>query len=484
MRQSDPQPAPDTALVVGSGPNALVASICLARAGLAVTVREQASTLGGGARTAELTLPGFHHDVCSTVYPLAQASPALQALELAETGLRWVQPDLPLAHPLSDGAAVCLHSDLAVTAEELGVDGATWRTLMAPVVEHWEQLAPAILAPLRIPPVRGWMYRFTRTALQSCTQLCRMRLRTIRARALFTGLAAHGMIRLDAWGSAAFGVVLGGLAHHSGWPLAQGGAQALTRALVRQGRQLGVTYQTASPVTRWEELEGYAIRMLDLGPRQVARLAAPVLSKREVSRLRAYRYGLGVCKIDYALCAPVPWRAAACRQAGTVHLGGTARQMKANLDQVWQGRQADQPFVIVVQPSLFDPSRAPADQHVLWAYCHVPPGWKRDASASIEAQIERYAPGFRDTIRARHVMNAPDWPRYNPNYVGGDINGGVQDLAQMWRRPLSVRNPYRLSAPGLYLCSSSTPPGGGVHGMCGFHAAQAALADVRRTPPG
>ncbi len=457
----------------------MVASILLARAGLDVTVREKAAVLGGGARTAELTLPGFHHDVCSAVYPLAAVSPALQGLPLAELGLTWVHPELALAHPFTDGTAVCLQTDLQETARQLDGDAGAWRALMAPVAEHWDQLAPAVLGPLRPPPVREWMRRFGWSALQPCTRLCQTRLRTERARALFTGLAAHGMVPLDGWGSAAFGLILGGLAHIQGWPLARGGAQALTRALQQYGVQLGVRYQTASPVSRWAELAEYRIKMLDLGPHQVAGLAASVLTRGELHRLRAYRYGLGVCKVDYALREPVPWQAAACRRAGTVHLGGTAQEMQTSLGHVWQGVPAERPFVIAVQPSLFDPSRAPAGQHVLWAYCHVPPGWDQDASASIEAQIERYAPGFRDIVLQRHTLKATDWPRYNPNYVGGDINGGVQDLPQMWRRPVTVRNPYQLSAPGLYLCSSSTPPGGGVHGMCGFHAARSALRTLQ-----
>lgn len=468
-----------SAAVVGSGPNAMVASILLAQAGMEVTVLEKASRLGGGVRTAELTLPGFQHDICSSVYPLAVASPVLQSLSLAETGLAWVHPPLPLAHPFADGSAVCLHTDLEDTARQLDGDGQAWQTLMAPVVEHWDQLAPAVLGPLRLPPARGWMRRFGWSALQSCTRLCQTRLQTERAQALFTGLAAHGMVRLDAWASAAFGLVLGGTAHLRGWPMVRGGAQVLTRALQQQGARWGVQYHTGCPVNHWQELAGYGIKMLDLGPYQVAQLAASELAPPELRRLRAYRYGLGVCKVDYALREPVPWQAPACRRAGTVHLGGSAPQMRQSLDQVWHGEPAARPFVIAVQPSLFDPSRAPAGQHVLWAYCHVPHGWHQDASSSIEAQIERYAPGFRDIVLGRHVMHAGDWPRYNPNFVGGDINGGIQDLRQMWRRPVSVRNPYRLSVPGLYLCSSSTPPGGGVHGMCGFHAAQAALTDWR-----
>ena len=261
--------------------------------------------------------------------------------------------------------------------------------------------------------------------------------------------------------------------------MARGGAQTLTRALQQQGLRLGVKYQTGSPVNQWSDLDGYGIKMLDLGPYQVVQLAESVLAQQEVRQLRTFRYGLGVCKVDYALQEPVPWKAPECRRAGTVHLGGSAPQMQESLARIWQGTPADRPFVIAVQPSLFDPSRAPKGKHVLWAYCHVPHGWDQDASASIDAQIERFAPGFRDIVLERHVRNATDWPRYNPNYVGGDINGGVQDLRQMWRRPVSIRKPYRLSVPGLYLCSSSTPPGGGVHGMCGFHAARSALEDWR-----
>lgn len=467
-------PSPST-VVVGAGPNGLATGIVMALAGMPVTIYEGRSTLGGGVRSAALTLPGFRHDICSSVYPLGPASPFFQALPLAQLGLSWIQPDLHLAHPFDDGSAACLHSDLPETARELAADGPRWLDLFGPAVRHWPEIAAAVLGPLAFPPPRIPVLRFGLAAFQSCTRLVRTRLQTDRARALFTGLAGHGMVPLDGLASAAFGLVLGSMAHIHGWPFARGGAQSITRALQRLAVQLGIQIRADTPITDWQELADFHTRILDMGPHQIARLTRAVLPARARRRLQAYRYGPGICKVDYALSEPVPWLAEECRRAGTVHLGGNVQAIRSALDGVWSGTPAARPFVIASQPSLFDAARAPAGKHVLWAYCHVPHGCPVDASTSIEAQIERFAPGFRETVLHRHVHRASDWPAYNPNYVGGDINGGLQDLRQLWRRPLSWRDPYRLPTAGLYICSSSTPPGGGVHGMCGLHAACSAL---------
>lgn len=463
------------AVVVGSGPNGLTAAVMLAAAGLSVTVMESRSTLGGGTRTEELTLPGYRHDVCSSVYPLGIASPVLRTMDLARLGLEWVQPSLALAHPFDDGSAAFLHSSLEESARALGSDRRRWRNLFRPWVRQWDAVAATWLGPLSLRAARPGFLPLGVTGLQSSALLCRTWFHTPRARALFTGLAAHSMAPLEGPGSAAFGLVLGALAHVGGWPFARGGARAIPAALHALGRELDIRFRTDSPVTQWRQLEAYPIRLLDTGPHQAAQLLESTLGERTGRRLRAYRYGLGVCKVDFALREPVPWTAPECRQAGTLHLGGSHEEMAGALTQAWRGEVADRPLVLAAQPSLFDATRAPAGRHVLWAYCHVPFNCAEDVSDRIEAQIERFAPGFRDIVLRRHVRTAQTWFRYNPNYVGGDINGGVQDWRQLWRRPIAWRDPYCLDPAGIYLCSSSTPPGGGVHGMCGFHAARSAL---------
>lgn len=473
--------APIEVLVVGAGPNGLAAAIEMARNGWPVALMEGADTVGGGLRSAELTLPGFLHDVCSAIHPLAVSSPFFSDLPLAQQGLVWVQPPVPLAHPLDDGTAAVLTRHLAATAAGLGRDGPAWRGLFAPLVEDWPRLAPEILRPLHLPRHPLLLARFGLNGLRSASRLAGRRFAEAPARALFAGLAAHSLLPLEASISAAFALVLGAAGHAVGWPFPRGGAQRLADALAGCLRELGGTILTGWPVTSLEELPPARTVFLDLSPRQVLAVAGDRLGRHYRQQLQKYRYGPGVCKVDWALAGPIPWRAAECAGAGTLHLGGTLEEIAESERAVWAGEHPQRPFVILAQPSLFDPTRAPHGRQTGWAYCHVPNGSERDMAERIEAQVERFAPGFRELILARHVRTAAGYERYNPNYVGGDINGGVQDLRQLFARPMAREVPYATGAAGLYLCSSSTPPGGGVHGMCGYHAARAALkAQYRR----
>ena len=462
-------------VVVGAGPNGLVAAITLAAAGLRVTLWERHPAAGGGARTAELTQPGFQHDVCSSNFPLGAASPVFQALRLEERGLEWVHPDFPLAHPLDNKPAALLQQELAETVAALLEDGSAWQGLMSPLVGNWPSITSDFLGPLRLPSLRRSHVRFGCQALRSCHNLVQTTFRTEAAQALFGGLAAHGAAPLQAAGSAAFGLVLAAAGQIHGMPFVRTGAQALTSSLVNLAAELGVKIETGVEVNSWADLDDWPVKVLDLGPHAVAKLAEPVLAPRAVRRLQAFRYGLGVCKVDYALSEPVPWQDADCYRAGVLHLGGTWPELAESMAPVWAGRPAGKPFVIANQPTPWDSSRAPAGTHTFGAYCHVPLNCDEDVSGLIEDQIERFAPGFREVVLDRHVMKAKDWPSYNSNLVGGDISGGLQVLSQMWSRPLAWRDPYRLPAPGLFLCSASTPPGGGVHGLCGYHAARSVL---------
>ena len=463
------------AVVVGAGPNGLAAAITLAQAGRSVLVREASATIGGGTRSAELTLPGFVHDICSAIHPLGMGSPFLKTLPLAEYGLQWIQPDLPLAHPLDDGSAVALAQSLDETAASIGRDGRAWKRLVGPVAADWERLAPIILGPLPAPGHALTLTSFGLRALWPARRLAQTVFREPRARALFAGLSAHAMIPLDDVLTASFGIVLGILAHAVGWPLPRGGAQAIPNALAAHLRHLGGEIETGCEVKALAELPPSRAILLDIAPKAFLRLAGDRLPPGYRRQLEGYRYGPGVFKTDYALSGPVPWRAEEARRAGTVHLGGTLPEIVASERAVARGQHPDAPYVLISQQSLFDPSRAPAGCHTLWAYCHVPNGSTIDRTTAIETQIERFAPGFRDLILARHTHNTAEMEAYNPNYVGGDINNGVQDLRQLWTRPTLQRNPYTTPLPGVFLCSSATPPGGGVHGMCGYHAAQAAL---------
>ena len=469
-------PDPD-AVVVGSGPNGLAAAVTLARAGRSVLVVERADTVGGGTRSAELTEPGFLHDVCSAIHPLTSGSPFFSELPLGDHGLELVHPGVPLAHPLDDGTAVVLERSVDATAAGLGADGAAYRRLFEPLVRDEDRLVPFLLGPRPFPRHPLVAARFGLLAIRSGVGLAR-RFEGERAKALFVGLAAHSIQSLRRRPTASFGLVLGLLAHAYGWPLARGGSQSIADALVSYLRSLGGLVETGRPVESVDLLPR-STTLLDLTPRGVIDVAGHRLPGRYLRALRRYRYGPGVFKVDWALDGPVPWRAEECARAGTVHLGGSAAEIAVGEDAVWRGETPERPYVILAQQSLFDATRAPAGKHTLWAYCHVPNASTVDMTDRIEAQIERFAPGFRDLVRARHTMSPADVEAYNPNYVGGDINGGVQDLRQLYTRPAVRLNPYSTPAGDLYICSSATPPGGGVHGMCGYHAARSALRAMR-----
>ena len=467
------------AIVVGAGPNGLAAAIELARAGRSVRIYEAADEVGGGSRSAELTLPGFVHDVCSAVHPLGVASPFFASLDLARHGLEWVQPAAPLAHALAPGRSVILERDLQVMRETLGRDGAVWTRLFGPLAREWERLAPTLLGPVVRPPRHPLLLaRFGLPAILPATALARMAFREPAARALFAGMAGHSMLRLGRPLSASFGLVLGMLAHAVGWPVARGGSGRIAAALEAEARALGVEIVTGHRVDALGALPAARAVVLDLTPRQVVALGGDRLPSRYRGQLARYRYGPGVFKIDWALDGPIPWTDPATSRAGTVHLGGTLAEVAASEDAVGRGRPAGRPFVLLVQPTIADPSRAPEGKHVAWAYCHVPNGSTADMTGAIEGQIERFAPGFRDLVLARSTRDATAMEAYDPNYIGGDINGGIQDIRQLLFRPVLRWNPYTTPDPGLFLCSSSTPPGGGVHGMSGWHAAREVL---RRT---
>jgi phytoene dehydrogenase-like protein len=462
------------AVVVGSGPNGLAAAITMARAGRSVLVVEAAETVGGGMRSAELTLPGFLHDVCSAIQPLTKASPFFRELPLGEHGVELVQPPAPLAHPLDDGTAVMLERSVEETAAPLGRDAEAYRKLMGPLVDRSDRLEPFLLGHSPIPRRPFAAARFGLLALRSAVGLAK-RFEGERARALFAGLAAHSVQDLYRMPTASFGLVLGLFGHAHGWPLVRGGSQRLADGLADHLRLLGGKIETGRHVESVDDLPTARATFLDITPRQVLRIAGHRLPARYARALRRYRYGPGVFKVDWALDGPVPWTAADCARAGTLHLGGSLEEIAASEAAVWRGEEPERPYVLAAQQSPFDDSRAPAGKHTLWAYCHVPNRSSFDMTERIEAQVERYAPGFRERVLGRSAKGPADIERYNENYVGGDINGGVQDLRQLYTRPVIRVNPYSTPVDGLYICSSSTPPGGGVHGLCGHYAARSAL---------
>jgi phytoene dehydrogenase-like protein len=469
------------AVIVGSGPNGLAAAVTLARAKLSVLLVEAGETLGGGTRSLALTLPGFVHDVCSAVHPLAVGSPFFRDLPLEEHGLEWIQPEIPLAHPLGGSQAVSLRRSLPATAKLLGEDDAAYSALMNPLVENWWGLASEFLQPMIHLPREPFAFiRFGLRAVQPAQWLAR-RFSSEPARALFAGLAGHSFLPLSAPASAAFGLVLGAAGHAVGWPFPRGGAQKIADALASYLQSLGGEIETFRPVVTLSELPRSRALLLDITPRAFLQLAGNNLPSRYRRALERYPYGPGIFKIDYALNAPIPWSAEECSRAGTVHVGGTSAEIAAAEHAVTREHAiAPKPFVLLAQPTLSDPSRAPTGKHVAWAYCHAPSGSVTDLTERIEAQIERFAPGFRDCILARHTMNAVALEHHNRNLIGGAVNGGSLDVWHLLARPIFSPKPYRTPLGGVYLCSASTPPGGGVHGMCGYHAARLALKEIFR----
>lgn len=466
------------AIVVGSGPNGLVAAIRMAQAGWSVVVVEAAETAGGGVRSAALTQPGFIHDVCSSVYPLGVGSPFFRTLPLEQFGLQWAFPPAALAHPLDDGSAAVLHSSLKETADTLGSDGKNYQKLMEPFVARCQELVQDILAPPRLPRHPLLFARFGRQAIRSAVGLANARFKTERARALFAGLAAHSMLPLEFLSTAGVGLMLGILGHVVGWPFARGGSQQFTNSLISYLQSLGGKVITGSPVESLEQVPPARAVLLDVTPRQLLKIADQQLPDSYRRKLERYRYGMGCFKLDFALHQPIPWRAQECRGAGTVHLGGSLKEISESERSNWAGKESNCPYVLLSQPSLFDSSRAPQGKHTAWAYCHVPNGFRGDMTSIIEGQIERFAPGFRDCIAARSVLSPADLEKRNPNIVGGDIGGGAADLSQLFLRPTASL--YKVPINGVYLCSSSTPPGPGVHGMCGYFAAELALAGHKK----
>jgi phytoene dehydrogenase-like protein len=468
-------------VVVGAGPNGLAAAVTLARAGRSVLLLEASPTVGGGVRSAELTLPGFVHDVCSAVHPSGAASPFFRALPLREHGLEWIFPEAAAAHPFDDGPAVILERSLDATARGLGPDADAYRRVLGPFVEAADRLLPDLLAPLWPPPRHPLLVaRFGWKAMASARGAALRLFRGERARGLFAGLAAHAILPLESAFTAGFGYLFGLLGHAAGWPVARGGSQAIADALASHLRTLGGEIETGRRVTRLDDLPPARAVLLDLTPRQIVRIVGDRLPARFRRTLELYRYGPAAFKLDLALSGPVPWKDPSCARAATVHLGGTLDEIAAAERAPHAGQSAERPFVLLAQQSLFDATRAPAGRHTVWAYCHVPHGSTIDMTGPIEAQIERFAPGFRDLILARHVTPPAGFERYDENYVGGDIAGGSAAFPQLFLRPSRRLVPYSTPDARLFICSSSTPPGAGVHGMCGYHAARAALASALR----
>jgi phytoene dehydrogenase-like protein len=463
------------AVVIGSGPNGLAAAIALAQAGVSVLVLEAHDEVGGGTRSAELTLPGFVHDVCSAVHPMGILSPFFRTLPLAEHGLRWRHPRASVAHPMPDGPAVMLYRSLERTGEGLGRDARAWSRLVGPFLDDPHALLGDVMAPLRVPDHPLRMLRFGLRAALPASLFARLWFRGERARALFAGCAAHSILPLGQPLTSALGALFAITAHVEDWPVAEGGSSAISRALASLLRSLGGRIETGHRVERLGQLPDARVVLFDTSPEQLARIAGDALPAGYRRRLARYRYGPGVFKLDWALDGPIPWRDPACREASTVHVGGTLEEVCASERDMYRGRHAEKPFLILCQQSECDPTRAPAGRHTGYAYCHVPHGSTVDRTGAIERQVERFAPGFRDRILARHAMTAADFERYNPNYKGGAITGGVADALQLWNRPVTRLDPYSTPNPRLFLCSAATPPGGGVHGQCGWWAARSAL---------
>lgn len=470
------------AVTIGAGPNGLSAAITLAQAGMSVLVLEAAPIYGGGTRTAELTMPGFMHDVCAAVHPMGLGSPFFLSLPLERYGLSFIHPDVPLAHPFDHGPPALLERSVEATASTLGEDAGAYRDLLGPFVPRWDDLADAFLGPLRLPESPLLLARFGIHAVRAARELALSRFQGERARGLFGGLACHSTLPLEMPPSAAFALMLAIAGHAVGWPFALGGSQRIADALAGYLRALGGVIETGVRVRSIDDLPPARAYLFDVTPRQLLKIAGDRLPEGYRRRLARFRYGPGAFKIDYALTTPIPWKSPECARAGTVHLGGTLLELAASEGGLNEGVVPERPYVIVAQPTLFDDTRAPPGLHIAWAYCHVPHGSRADMTERIEAQIERFAPGFQRSILAKNVKSPADLEQYNENYIGGDINGGVQDLFQLFTRPVARPVPHSTPAKDIFLCSSSTPPGGGVHGMCGHWAARAALAAIQGIP--
>jgi phytoene dehydrogenase-like protein len=465
------------AVVVGSGPNGLAAAILMQQKGLSVLLIDGKQTIGGGLRSAELTLPGYLHDICSAVHPLAVASPFFEKLPLGNYGLEYIYPGVAAAHPFDNGTAAIIKSSVEETARLLETDEQAYLKLMQPVVKDWPLIAADVLGPLHYPKHPLAMARFGLPALTAATHLAK-RFKTTAAKGLLAGMAAHSIQPLSNLTTSAIALVLMASAHLKGWPIPKGGSNQIANALASYFISLGGKIETDFYVSSLDQLPSAHAVLFDVTPKQLLQIAGHRFSSLYKWQLERYRYGMGVFKIDWALDAPIPFTAAGCREAGTIHIGNTIEEIANGEQQIWEGKNPEKPFILLAQPTLFDTTRAPKGKHTAWAYCHVPNGSQADMTAVIEKQVERFAPGFRDTILAKHTMTTAQMEEYNPNYIGGDINGGVIDIGQLFTRPALRLSPYKTSAKGIYICSSSTPPGGGVHGQCGYHAAKKALKDV------
>ena len=465
------------AIVVGSGPNGFAAAITMQQSGLSVLLVEEKEVLGGGVRSAELTLPGFIHDVCSSVFPLGEDSPVFKSLNLQQHGLEYLKPEFAVAHPFDDGSAIAIHSSIETTVAQLGNDADNYRRIFLPLVTEWPSVRSAFLGPLHLSAYSNAKAKFASYAVSSGKYFAKKHFVTDEAQALFGGMAAHSMLPLNKFTTSSIGVVLNAVAHINGWPVPKGGAQQITNALATCFKNLGGEIQTGTRITSLQQLPASKVVLLDVTPKQLLSIAGEQFTSFYKWQLKRYHYGVGIFKMDWALSQQVPFTNSKCRQAATIHIGGGFNEICYSEEMVSKNRIPENPFVLFVQPGVVDTSRAPEGKQTAWAYCHVPNGSIEDMTKAIESQVERFAPGFRDCILARHVMNTKDVESYNPNYIGGDINGGAATISQLFTRPVLKLSPYHTSAKGLYVCSSSTPPGGGVHGICGYYAARRALKD-------
>lgn len=471
------------AVVVGSGPNGLSAAIAMAQGGASVLVLEAAEEIGGGTRTAELTLPGFHHDVCSAVHTTGILSPFFRSLPLEEHGLRWIVPEASVAHPLDEQPAVMMWQSLERTCDELGADASSYRSMVAPFLDDPEGFFRDVLAPPGLPAHPTTFVRFGLRAMWPATAFARWQFQQSRARALFAGCAGHSILPLSKMFTAALGVIFSIAGHVEPWPVARGGSCAIPTALAGILRGLGGEIRTRTMIRSVSELPAARVFLFDTSPDQLSSICGDALPRGYRQRLGRYRYGPGAFKLDWALDGPIPWRDPRCSEASTVHLGGTLEEIAVSEASMFAGEHPERPYILLCQQSELDSTRAPEGKHTGYAYCHVPGGSTVDMTEAIESQVERFAPGFKDRILARHVMNTQDLQRYNPNYVGGAITGGVADIFQLFTRPVARLDPYTTPNPRIFICSASTPPGGGVHGMCGYHAAQSALRRMERFEP-